>query len=300
MVTTSRDSWHLGSEDLDVAVSAKGGAITHLSAFGTPLLLPFGGINETAACFPLVPFGNRIAGNRFSLNGRTYDLMPNTQDPLVLHGDGWLRDWEITSSQSDSILMQMESKASQSSPYGYLAKQGFHVHETTLSITLSVLNEGSETLPFGIGFHPFLARTKQMSVTMQAKTVWTEGEGHLPDRPETPPSELDFSHGKHLPEGWINNAFQGFNGSAQIVWPELGRSLTLECDPLFDVAMLYAPSTQSDFFCLEPMSHMPNGFHMEEFGGLTLLSPGEELSGTIKLSFEKLEACTSTPAGRTS
>ncbi|MGO7360404.1 aldose 1-epimerase, partial [Rhizobium ruizarguesonis] len=39
---------------------------------------------------------------------------------------------------------------------------------------------------------------------------------------------------------------------------------------------------------LEPMSHLPNGHHLPDSGGLTPLSPGEALAGTVTILMSAL------------
>lgn len=53
------------------------------------------GVATDASCFPLVPFANRVSGNRFVWQGREYQLQPNVEwDAHYLHGDGWLGQWQ--------------------------------------------------------------------------------------------------------------------------------------------------------------------------------------------------------------
>ena len=84
---------------LAARVSLTGGAIVDAAFGGIPFLRPYAGDPSldfrvgAAASFPLVPFGNRVAGNAFTFGSRQYRLAPNTDwDPLHLHGDGWLAD----------------------------------------------------------------------------------------------------------------------------------------------------------------------------------------------------------------
>src|SRR3954466_2792870 len=49
-----------------------------------------------AACFPLVPYVNRIRGGRFSFRGQEVQIAPNMAgDPSPLHGQGWLNRWRV-------------------------------------------------------------------------------------------------------------------------------------------------------------------------------------------------------------
>jgi aldose 1-epimerase len=64
-----------------------------------------------AACFPLVPYANRIRGGCFSFRGRTVRLAPNmTGDPSPLHGQGWLNPWnvEAASGSSAALIYRLE------------------------------------------------------------------------------------------------------------------------------------------------------------------------------------------------
>lgn len=66
-----------GSLKLDV--SDQGGVIEGFWRDTTPLLRPGkkNGVATDASCFPLVPFANRVSGNRFVWQGREYQLQPN-------------------------------------------------------------------------------------------------------------------------------------------------------------------------------------------------------------------------------
>src|SRR5262245_26800379 len=49
-----------------------------------------------ACSFPLVPYVNRIRSGHFTFRGREVRLAPNMPgDPSPLHGQGWLREWNV-------------------------------------------------------------------------------------------------------------------------------------------------------------------------------------------------------------
>src|SRR3546814_10468318 len=75
-----------------------------------PLLRGAEGLPDHAlesACFPLVPFSNRIRGGSFTFRDRRILLRPNmTGDPSPLHGQGWLVPWQVEeASSTDAILV---------------------------------------------------------------------------------------------------------------------------------------------------------------------------------------------------
>ncbi|STE57398.1 putative aldose 1-epimerase [Escherichia coli] len=79
-----------GSLKLDI--SDQGGVIEGFWRDTTPLLRPGkkSGVATDASCFPLVPFANRVSGNRFVWQGREYQLQPNVEWGCALSTRRWL------------------------------------------------------------------------------------------------------------------------------------------------------------------------------------------------------------------
>ena len=78
---------------LSARISTTGGLLLHYSwlrdGLTIPLLRPATDNADalSSACYPLVPFGNRVRGNRFTFKGHDYSLRPNRDwDPHYLHG----------------------------------------------------------------------------------------------------------------------------------------------------------------------------------------------------------------------
>lgn len=239
-----------------------------------------------AACFPLVPIGNRVAGNEFHFAGKRRVLAPNTGESLYIHGDGWLGQWDVLEASPATVTLAFDKRATENSPYEYRAGQSLRLSGPRLDLGLSVENCGNETLPFGIGFHPFFPRTPKTTLWASASSWWTEDQSHLPQSRQQLPEAMDFSIAKPIPAHWINNAFEGWDGTARIDWPEQGLSLRIEATDIFSRFMLFAPRLDRSFFCLEPMSHTPNALaHVEtDPKGLLLLAPGEKLDGALSLT----------------
>lgn len=257
-----------GSLKLDV--SDRGGVIEGFWRDTTPLLrLVKSGVATDASCFPLVPFANRVSGNRFVWQGREYQLQPNVEwDAHYLHGDGWLGEWQCVSHSDDSLCLVYEHR---SGVYHYRVSQAFHLTADTLTVTLSVTNQGAETLPFGTGWHPYFPLSPQTRIQAQASGYWLEREQWLAGEfCEQLPQELDFNQPAPLPRQWVNNGFAGWNGQARIEQPQEGYAIIMETtppapcyfifvsDPAFDKGYAF------DFFCLEPMSHAPDDHHRPE------------------------------------
>lgn len=286
----------LENGDLSLRVSTSGGTVLGFwwSRQGeqVPLLRPAPDDHADAlssGCYPLVPFGNRVKGNRFSFEGHEYQFTANTGwDPHYLHGEGWTSEWSVIE-QTDAELELAFAHQGGHTPYHYRAEQKFSLVDNALEMRLSVTNLGDRALPFGLGWHPYFPMTPGTTLFAPAKRLWTEVEGWLPGEAVDIADDLDFSTPSGLPHRWVNNGFEDWSGEALISWPERRAELHLTAGPLFRHAFIFVsdtsfdPAFDRDYFCFEPMSHLANGHNMSGLGDLKTLRPGESLSGAIRL-----------------
>lgn len=288
---------------LSARVATAGGRVLALTwrAYGESIALlrpavPNSGGGLDAASFPLVPFGNRVRGNRFGLDGRSHALTPNTAaDKHYLRGDGWISEWTVRHRAPDTVELGLTHAAS-GTPYAYGARQRFAIRDERFEVTLAVTNEAPIRLPYGLGWHPYFPLTPRTTLLAPFARFWTEVEDWLPGAPVEIPADLDFREPRPLPDRWVNNGLEGWSGAAEIVWPERGTRLRIDAGPLFRHAMLFIadrsfdPGFARDYFCFEPMSHLANGHNLPGFGDLALLEPGQTLEGRIVLRPERLGA----------
>ncbi|MDH4442627.1 MAG: aldose 1-epimerase [Rhizobium sp.] len=287
-MTSGQETFDLSDGALAVRVACEGGSILDARFDSRSFLVPGGGPEGTLVSFPLVPFGNRVANNGFTLAGTDYRFQPNSPDPLYLHGDGWLERWNVDAMETSKVILSLRHRPDERSPYDYSARQTIAVTNQSLILTLSVTHQGDTALLYGLGQHPFFVRTAKTRLTAGVASCWTERDGHLPGHAEPVPADLDFSESGQLPDRFVNNAFSGWDGQARIEWPELALAADIRATPPHDIVMLYLPSDRVDFFCFEPMTHMPNGHHLPGYGGLTLLQRGESMKGEVTIRIRRL------------
>ena len=284
----------LATDAIEVAVCPEvGGCLTAFRHGGVDLMRPAGpevvadGDVRGASCFPLVPFSNRIADAAFGFEGRVYRLEPNfPPEPHAIHGQGWQRPWKVLNARPTRLELGLSQRVPDT-PLVYDARQTIAVEGSALTITLDLACRGEYPMPAGLGLHPFFVRTPGVALKANLSHVW------LADGRKLPRERVD------VPEGWrfrpprpidpleLDHCFDGFDGKASIVWPELARRLEIKTDPLFGHAVIYVPAGQS-FFCFEPVSHVNDGFNLLDRGvfdtGVRVLKPGQRLTG--KVTFE--------------
>ena len=288
----------LATADLGLVVTTTGGSVWRFFAKRdgreVPLFRePRGGARRDArdaGCFPLVPFGNRVRGNRFSFDGSTYTLAPNVPwDLHVLHGDGWIGEWQVLEQGERELSLGYEHRA-EGTPYSYSAEQVFTLDHRTLTLSLSVLNTGDTALPFGLGWHPFFPLTRDTTLQARTRSYWDQDTSWLPTVEHPTSGDLDFAAGARLPRRWINTQFEGWDRRAAIHWPDRALALQIEADRLFDRCVLFVsdpifePGYAYEHFCFEPMSHSVDGHNRADGGGLRRLAPGERLAGAVRFT----------------
>jgi aldose 1-epimerase len=279
---------------LDVAPSL-GGGITRFDWRSDGALVPiFRRCRHVAAdtdpnqlaCYPMLPYSNRIGGGHFGVGGRRVDVPRNrAAEPLPIHGDGWLAHWQVAETDQDKVRLTLDR--SDGKPYAYRATQTYALEGPSLVITLEVENTGRDALPFGLGIHPFLVRDAQTELSAAAAGLWLQGDDWLPVRHVPAPPAWQFGVAYPLPETIVNHAFTGWSGQAAVVWPKRRLSLTIASDA--DYYVLYTPPGE-DFFCFEPVDHPINAMNLPGGAashGMTMLARGERLSRSFRFTVER-------------
>jgi aldose 1-epimerase len=268
-----------------------GGAIAAFRNGDRALLRPAGetflerGDPRLAACFPLVPFSNRIADARFSFRGQVYDLARNfPPEPHAIHGYGWQKPWEVGDASPSGAELTFRHAVS-GTPFDYRARQIFALGENGLEVALEVTNAGDGPMPAGIGLHPYLPRTDGVTLRARLDHVWLPDERKIPQQRVPLPAAWDFARGLPLAQLDLDHCFGGWDGRAELHWPETDLTLVIETTPSLRHLVIYVPPGR-DFFCIEPVSHVNDGFNLLERGvegtGVRVLAPEQTLAGAIR------------------
>lgn len=286
----------LENERARVAVVPEmGGGIARLDVRGADgrfrsLLRPWNGRTSDGpfalASNVLVPFSNRISGGGFAFDGQFHGIEPNLADQeFPIHGDGFTREWFV-SEQTGSTLT-LHCLGGDIGPFRYQARQTLVLSQTGLEVSLGVTSKSAAALPFGVGFHPWFPRSPQTKIRFSADRVWLENEKHLPIAPidiETK-GYWDFSDLTALPNGWINNAFTGWNCICDVEQGAEAVSFRLTASGNLGVALVFSPGCDADFFCFEPVSHPVDAHNLPGFPGLKILAPDETLRVAMTLDW---------------
>jgi len=230
------------------------------------------------ACFPMVPYANRIAHGR--LPG-AQPLPPHPGEAHSLHGVGWQRPWRVIEQHAAHVVLGLQHQADRHWPFDFAATLSIALGDNWLTQTLWVTNTGTRTMPLGMGFHPFF---HSAGATLSANWAgrWGVSADHLPTgvAPQpVAPGPLDVGPWQ------VNNCYTGWDGKAVLSYPDY--ALLLSADPLCGYLQCYRPGADSDFVALEPVTHIPNAHQLRADGvagtGLRDLAPGAVMSAWMTL-----------------
>ncbi len=257
-----------------------GGCIAGLWLDGLPVLRSTepGALegSRMSACYPLLPYSNRLGYRRFRWLGKDYSTQPNFDDsPHSVHGVGWQRPWQVETAREQDAVLHLDHGGDADWPFAFEARQAFALTESGLNIGLTVTNRSELPAPVGLGWHPYFPKRARSRMHVELTDRWEPDASGLPTRRVGQPgidadiAHLDFDH-----------CFEGWRGAARVRDERLSLSLTSSLRYL----VVFTP-TLKDYFCVEPVGHVSNAIHMAEphAHGLHMLQPGEHVEAWMKL-----------------
>lgn len=240
-----------------------------------------------AACFPLVPFVNRIRGGCFSFRGRQVRLSPNIAgDPSPLHGQGWTSPWWPESATGMEAVISYDHRPGEW-PWSYQAKQVFRLEDNALTLRLTCRNSADEPMPCGLGFHPYFPCGPASRIQTEVGEVWSVDENVLPVA--RMPAEGRYAIGDDPVCGrGLDNGFDGWSGRTILTDPDWPFEIELS-SPQARYFQLYSPE-KGGIFVAEPVTHANAALNEPEEDwaslGIRILEPGEEMALDARIVVE--------------
>ena len=140
---------HLCNDYLDITIDSRGAELTAVKLKnGTDILWP-GKEGVWNAHAPLLfPWAGRIKNGYFTHKSATFDA--------GIHGFISKTEHRCTAESADALSFEASSSSDTLKlfPYDFRLVQTFELENTKLTHTVEVTNTGTETMFFGLGFHP--------------------------------------------------------------------------------------------------------------------------------------------------
>lgn len=239
-----------------------------------------------AACFPMVPYCNRIRRGQFTFGGRSVRLPLNLPpERHSLHGLGWQRPWLVTEIVGATIELVLDHAGAADGsgwPWPFRAVQRFELDESGLTQTLTLINPGTEVMPAGMGLHPFFRRWKDSRARFAARDLVLTGIDQLPTGELVPADHFgDWSKGQTVPRHTIDHCHTDWSGEVRIE-DGLG-AITMTVTGASNLHV-YAPGTGREL-AFEPVNHLPDALNRDgRDWTMPVLAPGQQASVVMRIA----------------
>ena len=223
----------------------------------------------------LFPFPNRLKNGSFTFNKENILLELNEpENQNAIHGLVYDKAFEIITLDSHSCILQyINDNSLYSYPYKLLIVYKFS--NDSLKMTFEVQNTGNQTLPFGIGWHPYFNVN-----SLDYSTIKFDADSKVLVDDRMLPSEIkkeDIS-GLNLQNIELDDAFKLVSRSITLESPEYTLNMLVPDDSYLQ---LYTPPSRNSI-AIEPMSCIANAFNTKE--GLKNLAPRESYVWEVNLN----------------
>jgi aldose 1-epimerase len=237
--------------------------------------------------YPLVPYSNRIAHGQLQTAKGTVALPPHPNaQPHTLHGHAHGLPWTVVSHAEASAHLRLDSPACAAWPWHLQADLSLHLSAQALQLDLSLTHLGDGDMPAGIGFHPYFLHHENARLRYHAGRRWLADADFLARGSEPLPQPEAYDAPKPLPPGTMTDYLSEWDGTLDLELPK-GELLRLQTDAVLSHLVVHRPP-QPLYLCLEPVSHVADGFNLAARGvpgtGTVLLPSGGVLRGQMTLS----------------
>ncbi|MBS7809025.1 aldose 1-epimerase [Variovorax sp. PCZ-1] len=233
-----------------------------------------------SACYPLIPFSNRVAHAKLVWNGTDHPLVKNfAGEEHSIHGIGWQRAWEVLEQSDDFCMLSLEHTGGAAWPFAFDASQTFRLHDNALEMTMSITNQSSQAAPVGLGWHPYFVKRAASRIAFEASGIWQMSAEKLP-------TDLHPSTGlkQDCASLDVDNCFEGWSG--EVALHDEAMQIQISSDMR---RLVVFTNADKDFVAIEPVSHANNAMNAgnpkeSETRGVVTLEPGQSWQVSMQIA----------------
>ncbi|MDT4938875.1 MAG: aldose 1-epimerase [Pseudonocardiales bacterium] len=240
----------------------------------------------------LVPWPNRIRAGRYTFDGADYQLaLTEVARGNASHGLARWARWLAVRHTTDSVTLGLDVVPQPGWPFELRVEVTYALDARTgLSVSTVARNTGMRRLPFGIGFHPYVAIGHEplsaVSVRLAAAERLVTDDASIPvGKRAVAATPYDLSGGGRLGRLRLDDAFTGLarDGGRTNVVVRAGRGTgaRLWLDERFGYVQVFTAEVLAHGaggVAVEPMTCPADAFNSGD--GLLVLEPDARWSGT--------------------
>lgn len=155
--------YEISAADYTAVITEQGATVRQLRFRGRDLIVGFT-VDEPVPDYRgalVAPWPNRIAGGRYTYEGRQLQLPVNEpKRDAALHGLVCEQPWTLVLSEPSGIRLRHAIRPSAGYPFSVLLDVTYRVDDVGFHTGVSATNTGDHTAPYGICPHPYLVAGK--------------------------------------------------------------------------------------------------------------------------------------------
>jgi aldose 1-epimerase len=244
----------------------------------------------------LAPWPNRLGDGRYKFGDiEAQAAIDEPEHNNAIHGLVRWMPWHLEVKAQNLVAVRCHFFPVPGYPFNLELRIEYRLGRDGLTIATEASNVGTDTLPFGLGFHPYLKPSSESidtaHLTLPAHERLVLDQRGLPtgEVRGVQGTEFDFTEGRPIASTQLDTAYTGIErGRDRLAWCELadpaqGASTRLWTDEGFGYLMCYTGDTLPEAqrrraVALEPMTCPPDAFRSGR--GLIILEPGQRWEGS--------------------
>lgn len=244
----------------------------------------------------LAPWPNRLGDGRYRFGDvEAQAALDEPEHHNAIHGLVRWRSWDLEVKAQNLVAARCQLFPTPAYPFNLELRVEYRLGRGGLAVTTSATNVGRTTLPFGLGFHPYLQPTTELVdaavLELPAHERLVLDERGLPtgEVRSVSGTEYDFTGGRPIGGTKLDTAYTGLaRGRDRRAWAGLADpagllATRLWVDEGFSYLMCYTGDTLEEprrrrAVAIEPMTCPPDAFRSGR--GLIILEPGQQWEGT--------------------
>jgi len=291
------EQWEIAHGAQRAVITEVGATLRAYSVDGRPIVAGFGADewSHGGRGQVLAPWPNRLGDGRYRF-GETeaQAALDEPERNNAIHGLVRWMPWELEVKAQNLVVARRHLFPTPGYPFNLDLRIEYRLGRDGLTITTVASNVGRATLPFGLGFHPYLQPgtdtidTALLSLPAHERLVLDERALPTGEVRAVEGTEYDFTAPRPIGPTQLDTAYTGIaRGSDRLGWAELadpaGEPATaLWMDEGFSYLMCYTgdtldPPHRRRAVAIEPMTCPPDAFRSGR--GLIILEPGQEWEG---------------------
>lgn len=246
----------------------------------------------------LYPWPNRMGDGPWSFSGRTAKpVVDDVEHATAIHGVVRWRPFRVESVNQNRCVLTLLLHPTPDFPFLSEIEVAYHLGSLGLTVTTTVTNRDDVPIPFGLGFHPYLAVTtptiEGAELAVPAKNYIAVNPRQLPTGEILPVAshQLDFTQPKTVNGHDLDVTFTELQrddlGLATVlVRDSAGGEVELSMDRNFPYVQIYTgdqleKGRRRTAIAVEPMTCPPDALRSGK--DIVVLEPGQHWAGSWRL-----------------